>query len=131
MCKWVRDKLRWLPSGLYVPNDNPEGRSFIQHMQDSALPFIAARTVVLYGVTEVGDPYILGTGVPLHSGAFHFILTAAHIFDELKEKEAAVYIRPGSDGGRLMPIDPLRIIRSAMPPSGIRVADQFDVCVVE
>jgi hypothetical protein len=124
-------KLGWPLSGMLVPDDHPDARAFIQHMQAEALPVIAARTVVLYGATDRGLPYVLGTGVPLRCGGRHFVVTAAHVFDEIKKQEAAVYLRPGSDGGPLTPIDPLRIIRSEMPASGVRMADQIDLCLIE
>jgi hypothetical protein len=131
MLEWLRSNLGWLPRGMFVPDEHPEARKFINRMHSEALPFIAARTVVLYGATEKGLPYILATAVPLRCGPRHFLLTASHALDEIKAQKAAVYLRPGTDGGQLLPLDPLRAHRSAMPGSGIRLADAFDVCVIE
>src|SRR5262249_14073506 len=106
-------------------------RAFINRMHSEALPFIAARTVVLYGASERGMPYILATAVPLRCGLRHFLLTASHALDDIKAQQAAVYLRPGADGGPLLPLDPLRAHRSAMSESASRHADPFDVCVIE
>ena len=131
MITWLLSKLGWPPSGMLVPDDYPEARIFINRMQTESLPFIATRTVVLYGATTSGKPYILGTGVPFACADHRFILTASHVLDAVKRDQAAVYLRSGNNGGPLEPLDPVRAHRSVMPSVGGRHADPFDVCVIE
>ena len=130
MFERLYDLLGWIPPGMLVPDKFPEARAFIRRMQEEAAPFVAARTIVLYGTTEKGDPYILGTGVPLAVADHRLILTAAHVFDDVIPEGQAVYISPGSVGGKLILVDPLQVRRSARPASGNRKDDHFDSAVV-
>ena len=143
MFKCLYDLFAWIPPGMLVPDKFPESRAFIRTMQIEAAPFVASRTIVLYGASEAGIPYILGTGVPLAVAVRHLILTAAHVFDDVKPEGQAVYISPGSAGGKLIPLDPLQICRSARPAcgklhvrpsarraSGDRKNDHFDTALV-
>jgi hypothetical protein len=131
MCRRL---LKWLglaDKGLLVPPERAAAKALIHRMRKEALPFIAARTLVLYGATETGDrPYILATGVPLKCGDHRLILTASHVLDEIRKHQAAVYIRPGTTGGPLVPLDPLGFHRSALPLSGSRIHDQYDLAVI-
>lgn len=116
---------------MLVPDDYPEARAFIRKMQDEAAPYIKRRTVVLYGANERDEPYILGTGVPLDICGNRLIVTAAHVLDEVIRGGHAVYMSAGGEGTTLFPIVPQRVRRSAMPASGDRRDDVFDLAVID
>ncbi|MEQ1692045.1 MAG: hypothetical protein ABMA00_12225 [Gemmatimonas sp.] len=83
-------------------------------------------------VTRKGEPDFIGSGVLLRVGHVHFLLSAAHVFDEPSE----VAIPAGVHGGVVVTFGSVghvelsgRLHMTAMPKSGNRVDDRVDEIV--
>lgn len=106
------------------------GRQFIQKMHSTADSYTGDRAVGLYRVSCFRTPVMIGSGVALELGPERFVITAAHVLDRTLAHDQGIYLSPGIKGGRLVSVPRAQIIRSAMPATGNRDEDPFDIAVI-
>ncbi len=88
-------------------------------------------TMPLFAV-EAGDGYLCATGVLLKVREKHFIVTAAHIFDNWETQPIPVYITDGVSGHATFGIGDVIICRSQTNnPHNRLIDDPADVCVCD
>jgi hypothetical protein len=129
MPEWLQ-RLSWLwPTDQFVVRDDPVARKFIHRMKQEAAPVIFRRTVGIYGADASARPYILGTGIPLELAGRRFVVTAAHVMDDIQRMKHGVYVSPGMAGGQLVDLDGCQVNKSHLPKEG-REKDPFDICLI-
>jgi hypothetical protein len=88
-------------------------------------------TIPLYKPRDGGiRPW--GTGTLLHVGDRHFILTAAHVIDDITHVRAPFYLPPRESEGEPYPLTPADLVNSPLP-AGVadRNDDPVDLALVE
>jgi len=127
--EWLQRLFCCSPTDQFVLPDNPVAREFINRMKREAAPVIFRRTVGIYGADARARPYILGTGIPLELAGRRFVVTAAHVMDDVQRLKHGVYLSPGMAGGLLVDLDGCRVNKTQMPKGG-RKKDSFDICLI-
>jgi len=120
----------WRRPVIPVAAPNLVARSFIVRMHQTAAPWLAQRTVCIYGVDYWGHPTILGSGVAISAGGERFVITAAHVLDLELERRGGIYLSPGIQGGQLVDLDGAATHRTQMPASGSRHDDHVDIALI-
>lgn len=75
--------------------------------------------------------WLCATGVLLRVREKHFILTAAHVFDNLDKMPISLNVTDGVIGNPLFPIGDVILRRSRTADPGDRTDDPYDVCVCD
>jgi hypothetical protein len=102
-----------------VPND-AVAREFINRMTREAAPVIFRKTVGIYGADARARPYILGTAIPLELAGRRFVVTAAHVMDDVLRMNHGVYLSPGISGGKLIDLNGCPVHRTQIPEGAAR-----------
>jgi hypothetical protein len=79
-----------------------------------------------------GQGWLCATGVLVRVYTKHFIVTAAHIFDNWKTRPVPLNITDGVKGNPLFPIGEVTLRRSSTADPRNRLNDDpYDICVCE
>ena len=80
----------------------------------------------IYAASDRERPNLIGTGTLLDFGQARFLVTAAHVLDEYKQNQVALYI---ATAGPLLEL-PQPFHTTVVPPSGKRDDDRLDFAFV-
>lgn len=115
----------------HISKASPEQiRQFIKRMHQECMVQIH-RSIVPFYAEQNGEPKQCGTGVLLQIADKHFVLTAAHVLDLRHRHNLPLGISNGVGGHSLIPFQQIPITASAIPESGDRNDDCFDIGVGE
>jgi hypothetical protein len=111
------------------PND--EMKAFMQKASIDSRPACNAVTMPLYTM-QYHKGIQCGSGILLQIGEEHFLITAAHTFDRLKEaNDLPLFMTSGLIGENLIPLYGVTRRTSQTKDPIHRRDDPFDVCVCE
>jgi len=79
----------------------------------------------IYRVNSISQPEQSGTGILLHIGDRHFLLTAAHVLDDTEDYDLFI---PSNRSGALIPLEGDSF--KSVAPGGNREDDLIDIAVV-
>src|SRR5688500_8928112 len=102
-------------------NKDDETLAFMRRTSVEVRPLIAKVTMPLFSVA--GIPCLWATGVLLKILEKHFILTAAHVFDNWPTRPIPINITDGVVGHQLFPIGDVTLRRSPTADPADRLAD--------
>lgn len=92
-----------------------------QHLFEEVADSLAGRSAIaIYGLNSNRSPRPIGSGVLFRCGDKLFILTAAHVADEIRDKPALL-----TKNGRFVEMVGYMHL-SSLPPSGKRADDKLD-----
>lgn len=112
-------------------NGNTVTRAFMTRTSVEVREPISKVTMPLFA-DDNGQGWLCATGVLLQAHNKHFILTAAHIFDNWSTKPIPLNISDGVNGNSLFPIGEVSLRRSPTADPRNRLADDpYDICVCD
>lgn len=129
MIEWLQRLFGCGPTDQFVVPGDTAAHDFITRMKRDAAPVIFRRTVGIYGADAWARPYILGTGIPLELAGKRFVVTAAHVMDDVQRMKHGVYLSPGMAGGQLLDLNGCQVNKTRLPNEG-REKDPFDICLI-
>jgi hypothetical protein len=112
-----------------------EQKQAVRTKLDSCSHYIGRRTVTFHWEDKDGIPWQNGTGVLLRIAHRVFVITAAHVADEIKAKhdaqEPTFIIGGGMYERRPVPLDRVALISSPMAGKNRQWNDLYDIAAVE
>src|SRR5437660_659744 len=114
---------------------NEEQKRASSEKLNSFSKYIGRRTVTFHWEDEDGVPWQNGTGALLHVAHLHFIITAAHVADQIKTKHDAqkpTFIVGGGMIERVpIPLDRLVVLSSPVEEKRRQWSDLYDIAAIE
>jgi hypothetical protein len=114
---------------MEMPQGNPNLHWLLERVQTPHFTEFVRATVPLL-VSNGDAPTLLGSGVLFEIADHHFLISAAHVMDRVKELQRAGYqlFLPPGTGAPLVPLTRFLLL-SSLPQGFGREDDPLDVCV--